>query len=97
MFLSIMTIDKVYRTQSIPESLSVYIMKINNENLLVSLCAWCGRTRINGHWVDMREHYVGREDVISPHKHIPTHGICPDCVDEFYPQYAAAAKTGISN
>jgi hypothetical protein len=40
---------------------------------LARRCAWCGRTPIDGVWIDEGKQFAAHEE---------THGICPDCFDE---------------
>jgi hypothetical protein len=42
----------------------------------VASCAWCGRYRVHGEWVDgpqVTAHLMPAADDVS-------HGICPDCI-----------------
>jgi hypothetical protein len=45
------------------------------------MCAWCGRTKVRGRWVDAAHglEVIGRLGKLDTQI---THGICPTCFDE---------------
>jgi hypothetical protein len=54
-------------------------------NTLVVMCSWCKRIREEGRWLDLEEG-VQELELLSrwPLPEI-SHGMCPGCIDTFYP------------
>jgi len=48
-------------------------------------CAWCGLIRVGGQWLAERRNQGAA---------LCSHGICPRCVAENFPQFRAPGRTG---
>jgi hypothetical protein len=55
-----------------------------NAKMIVS-CSWCQRVRVLGKWAYDADHVID-----NIHLGV-THGICPDCAQHYYPEYAISA------
>lgn len=55
--------------------------KVNPENKLKRVCAWCKKHHKNDKWVEPNEN----DDKYDPDTKI-THGICPECSTKHFPE-----------
>jgi hypothetical protein len=52
---------------------------LEEDDVLFTHCAWCGRYALGGHWLEAEE----RPHFLPPElEHATTHSICPTCTED---------------
>lgn len=74
------TLEKCYQYPDGTNSFKTWIPVkriVSEPTHLLTVCAWCKRHKVNGYWI--------KDAVFHPSVQV-THGICPDCRDEYFPK-----------
>jgi CheY-like chemotaxis protein len=74
--------------QALIEKLKEALKQVKQLSGLLPICSHCKKIRDDqGYWQQVEE-YIRRHSEVRF-----SHGICPECVERYYPEFAAAKKT----
>jgi hypothetical protein len=81
---------RVIRLESHP-LISLLDPSAPHSSIIVVICSWCKRIRIDGNWAEIQD-AVGKHEFFGALPPRLTHGICPDCSTDIHRRLRASEQ-----